>query len=150
MKKISLLAAIAIATIFSSSAFAAPEAITDNEKTSEIINECYPGLKAYYETGLMSIESLTEETLADGSTKYDIKYKFVRNFYDQSEIDDVLKEQYPDIYTMSKIGLLKDIAVYRFVDKDTGDILTNVAYNRNAPQHAPAPRFENRFRHGRQ
>ena len=29
--------------------------------------------------------------------------------------------------------MLKDITVYRFVDKDTGDILTNVAYNRNAP-----------------
>ena len=97
MKKISLLAAIAIATIFSSSAFAAPEAITDNEKTSEIINECYPGLKAYYET-----------------------------------------------------GLLKDVSICRYVDKATGNILTNVAYNRTAPRHAPAPRFENRFRHGRQ
>lgn len=149
MKKISFLAAIAIATVFSTSAFAAPEAITDNEKTSEIINECYPGLKAYYETGVMSIESLTEETLADGSTKYDIKYKFVRNFYDQSEIDDVLKEQYPDIYMMNKIGLVKDISICRFVDKATGNILTNVAYNRIAPQHHPAPRFENRFRQGR-
>ena len=149
MKKISLLAAIAIATIFATNAFASRETITDNEKISEIINECYPDLKAYYDSGVMSIESLQEETLADGCTQYDIKYKFVRNFYDQSEIDDVLKEQYPDIYTMSKIGLLKDIAVYRFVDKDTGDILTNVAYNRNVPQHDPAPRFGNPFRHGR-
>ena len=149
MKKISLLAAIAIATVFSANAFAARETITDSEKISEIINECYPDLKAYYDSGVMSIESLQEETLADGCTQYDIKYKFVRNFYDQSEIDDVLKEQYPDIYTMSKIGLLKDIFIYRFVDKDTGDILTNVSYNRNAPQHAPAPRHGNPFRHNR-
>lgn len=149
MKKISLLAAIAIATVFSTSAFAARETITDSEKTSEIINECYPELKAYYDTGVMSIESLTEETLGDGSTKYDIKYKFVKNYYDQSEIDDVLKEQYPDIYMMSKAGLLKDISIYRFVDKATGNILTNVAYNSNAPQREAAPRFRNWFRHGR-
>ena len=102
MKKISLLAAIAIATIFTTNAFAARETITDSEKISEIINDCYPDLKDYYDTGVMSIESLQQETLADGSTQYDIKYKFVKNYYDQSEIDDVLKEQYPDIYTMSK------------------------------------------------
>ena len=149
MKKISLLAAIAIATIFTTNAFASRETITDSKKISEIINECYPDLKAYYDSGVMSIESLQEETLADGCTQYDIKYKFVRNFYDQSEIDDVLKEQYPDIYMMSKTGLLKDVSICRYVDKATGNILTNVAYNRTAPRHAPAPRFENRFRHGR-
>ena len=149
MKKISLLAAIAIASVFSTSAFAARETITDSEKISEIINDCYPDLKDYYDTGVMSIESLQQETLADGSTQYDIKYKFVKNYYDQSEIDDVLKEQYPDIYAMSKTGFLKDISIYRFVDKATGNILTNVAYNRNVPQHDPAPRFGNPFRHGR-
>ena len=149
MKKISLLAAIAIATIFTTNAFAARETITDNEKITEVINECYPDLKDYYDTGVMSIESLQEETLADGSKQYDIKYKFVKNYYDQSEIDDVLKEQYPDIYMMSKTGLLKDVSICRYVDKATGNILTNVAYNRNAPQHAPAPRFGNPFRHGR-
>ena len=149
MKKISLLAAIAIATLFANNAFAARETITDSEKISEIINECYTDLKDYYDTGVMSIESLLEETLSDGSTQYDIKYKFVKNYYDQSEIDDVLKEQYPDIYMMSKTGLLKDISIYRFVDKATGNILTNVAYNRNVPQRDPAPRFGNWFRHNR-
>lgn len=149
MKKISLLAAIAIATLFANNAFAARETITDSEKISEIINECYPDLKDYYDTGVMSIESLQEETLSDGSTQYDIKYKFVKNYYDQSEIDDVLKEQYPDIYMMSKTGLLKDISIYRFVDKATGNILTNVAYNTTAPQQRPAPRFGNWFRHNR-
>ena len=81
MKKISLLAAIAIATIFATNAFASRETITDNEKISEIINECYPDLKAYYDSGVMSIESLQEETLADGCTQYDIKYKFVTTMF---------------------------------------------------------------------
>ena len=149
MKKISLLAAIAIATVFSTNAFAARETITDSEKISEIINECYPDLKAYYDSGVMSIESLQEETLGDGCTQYDLKYKFVRSILDQSEIDDVLKEQYPEVYMMNKTGLLKDLSVCRFVDKTTGDILTNVTYNRNAPEHAPAPRFGKPFRHSR-
>lgn len=73
--------------------------------------------------------SLKEQTLGDGSTEYGIKYKFVKNYYDQAEIDDVLKAQFPDIYMMSKAGILKDISIYRFVDKNTGKILTNVAYN---------------------
>lgn len=73
--------------------------------------------------------SLKEQTLGDGSTEYGIKYKFVKNYYDQAEIDDVLKAQFPDSYRMSKAGILKDISIYRFVDKNTGKILTNVAYN---------------------
>ena len=149
MKKISLLAAIAIASFFATSANAAQETITDSEKISGIINECYPELKDYYDAGVMSIESLTEETLGDGSTKYDIKYKFVKNYYAQSEIDDVLKEQYPDIYMMSKAGLLKDISIYRFVDKATGNLLTNVAYNSTVPQREAAPRFGGWFRRRR-
>ena len=149
MKKISLLAAIAIATVFATSAYATQETITDAEKISGIINDCYPELKDYYDAGVMSIESLTEETLGDGSTKYDIKYKFVKNYYAQSEIDDVLKEQYPDIYMMSKAGLLKDISIYRFVDKATGNLLTNVAYNSTIPQREAAPRFGGWFRRRR-
>lgn len=129
MKKISLLAALVIASFFAASAYAGQETITDGEKISGIINDYYPELKDYYEAGVMSIESLKEQTLGDGSTEYGIKYKFVKNYYDQAEIDKVLKEQFPDIYRMSKAGILKDISIYRFVDKNTGKILTNVAYN---------------------
>jgi hypothetical protein len=149
MKKISLLAALAIASFFAASAYAGQETITDSEKISSVINDCYPGLKDYYDAGVMSIESFTEETLADGSTEYDITYKFVKNYYDQDEIDNVLKEQYPDIYMMSKAGLLKDISIYRFVDKATGKILTNVAYNSTAPQREATPRHGSWFRRGR-
>ena len=149
MKKISLFAAIAIASIFAVSAHAAQETVTDGEKISEIINDCYPELRDYYDAGVMNVESLKEQTLADGSTEYDIKYKFVKNYYAQDEIDEVLKEQFPDVYQMSKAGLLKDISIYKFVDKATGKILTNVAYNSTRPQREPAPRFGRWFRRGR-
>ena len=148
MKKIILLAATFCA-FFGTSAFAAQETITNDENISKVINECYPGLKDYYEAGVMSVESLQQQTLADGSTEYDIKYKFVKNYYDQGEIEEVLREQYPDIYGMSKAGIIKDISIYRFVDKGTGKILTNVAYNSTHPQQDRAPRFGRWFRRGR-
>lgn len=149
MKKIIILAA-SICALSATAAFAAQVNITDNEKINQVISEYYPDLKDYYEAGVMSVESLKEETLADGSTEYDITYKFVKNYYDQDEIDDVLREQFPDVYGMSKIGLIKDISVYRFVNKATGTILTNVAYNSTRPQPDKAPRFHGpRFRHGR-
>ena len=148
MKKIILLAATFCA-FFGTAAFAAQETITNDEIISKVINECYPGLKDYYEAGVMSVESLQEQTLADGSTEYDIKYKFVKNYYDQGEIEEILREQYPDIYGMSKAGIIKDISIYRFVDKGTGKILTNVAYNSTRPQQDRAPRFGRWFRRGR-
>jgi ABC-type cobalt transport system substrate-binding protein len=70
MKKISLLAALVIASFFAASAYAGQETITDGEKISGIINDYYPELKDYYEAGVMSIESLKEQTLGDGSTEY--------------------------------------------------------------------------------
>ena len=148
MKKIILLAATFCA-FFGTAAFAAQETITNDENISKVINECYHGLKDYYEAGVMSVESLQQQTLADGSTEYDIKYKFVKNYYDQGEIEEVLREQYPDIYGMSKAGIIKDISIYRFVDKGTGKILTNVAYNSTRSQQDRAPRFGRWFRRGR-
>lgn len=133
MKRFVIIAAL-FCTLFGTAAFAAKENITDSEKITKVINDYYPGLKDYYGAGVVSVESLQEQTLADGSTEYNIKYKFVKNYYEQSEIDEVLKEQYPDIYAMKRMGVIKDVSVYRFVDKNTGKILTNVAYNRNTPR----------------
>ena len=132
MKKFVLVITIMLSLI-SVSAYASKESVVESREVSEIINECYPNLKDYYEAGVLSIESLTRQTLGDGSTEYDIKYKFVNNYYEGEELTKVLKEQYPDLYTMSKAGLVKDISIYRFVDKATGKILNYVAYNRSVP-----------------
>lgn len=140
MKKIMFIAAL-FCTLFSNTVFAAKEQITDEQEISKVLANYYPTLKNYYDAGVIEIESLQEETLADGETKYDIRYKFVKNYYDESEIDNVLKEQYPDVYAMKRIGMIKDVSVYRFVYKDTGDILTNVAYNRNTPSRPGFPMF---------
>lgn len=132
MKKFVLVITIMLSLI-SVSAYASKESVVESKEVSEIINECYPNLKDYYEAGVLSIESLTRQTLGDGSTEYDIRYKFVNNYYEGEELTKVLKEQYPDLYMMSKAGLVKDVSIYRFVDRATGKILNYVAYNRSVP-----------------
>ena len=143
MKKIVLLAAL-FCTLFCAQAFAEKRNITDSEEIAKVIGEYYPNLDAYYAAGVIDVDSLYEETLSDGSTKYDIKYKFRKNYYGQDEIDGVLKNEFPDVYAMKAHGVIKDVSVYRFVEKNTGKVLTNVAYNRNTDRKFEIGGFRHR------
>ena len=139
MKKYFVFAAIAF-MFFGVSAFAAKDVVTDNGKIATVIDEYFPTIKEYCDAGVITVDRIEEEYLADGSTECSVYYKLVKNFYDQDEIDTVLKEQYPDIYRMKQKGVIKDVLVYRFLDKNTGEILTEVSYNRNFPKR-PFGRF---------
>ena len=133
MKKIMIIAAL-FCTMFTTYAFAMKEPVTDEEKISEVITNYYPNLKDYYEAGVISLAYLTEETLLDGSTEYNIRYKFINSFYKEDEIDGVLKEKYPQVYNLKRMGLVKNVYAYKFVDGETGEIRTNVGYTRNVPE----------------
>ena len=128
MKKLATIITIVLMFV-SASAFASREPLVEVEKISEVINEYYPDLKDYYEAGVSDVASLTSETLADGTMEYNIRYRFIRNFYEGEELTKVLKEQYPDIYALKRAGLVKDVVVYKFVDKNTGQIFNQIAYN---------------------
>lgn len=143
MKKIIILAAL-FCTLFSTAAFAEREPVTDVEKVSQIISDYYPGISGFYEDGLINVQYLMEETLADGSTEYNIRYRFVKSYYEQAEADKILKEKYPYIYAMKRMGLIKDVGVYRIVNKDTKEIVTNVEYKRaERRMHRPMRRSHN-------
>lgn len=144
MKNLFFIAAI-FCTLLCGTAFASDGTIRDEKEISEIISNYYQGLKDYYDSGLIRVESLNETTLFDGSKEYKIKYKYVKNFYDQSEIDGVLMKEFPRLYSLKKMGLVKDVCVYRYVDKETGEIRTDTAYNRNLPSRGfkPARMAEN-------
>lgn len=143
MKKIIILAAL-FCTLFSTTAFAEREPVTDVEKISQVINDYYPGLSGFYEDGLINVQYLMEETLADGSTEYNIRYCFVKKYYDQTEADKILKEKYPYLYAMKRMGFIKDVGVYRIVNKDTKEIVTNVEYKRaERRMHRPMRRNHN-------
>lgn len=133
MKKIFLLIATAIALFFSTSANAAKEPVTDIEKIHTIIDECYPNLKGYYDAGVMNVVFLNEETLSDGSTEYNIRYKFVNEYYSEGEIAGLLEKEYPNEFILYKAGLLKDVSAFKYVDKETGNIETHLSYNWKFP-----------------
>ena len=127
MKKIALLL-IALLT-FAVSSFAMRETVTDSEKISYVISEYYPSLARYYEEGLIQVASLTEETLLDGDTEYNIRYRFVNAYCEGKELDDVLVKKYPNEYILYKAGMIKDVSVIKYVDRETGEIETHLAYN---------------------
>lgn len=126
MKKFATIIVLMFASIM---AFAMREPVNEPERVSTVINDYYPALRDYYEAGVIDIASLTEEVLADGTTEYNIKYRFVRNVYEGAEKVKVLKECYPDIYALARAGLVKDVLVYKFVDQNTGQIFNQIAYN---------------------
>ena len=128
MKKIALLLTV-VFSLFASNAFAMRETVTDTEKISYVISEYYPSLAQYYEEGLIQVASLTEETLLDGDTEYNVRYRFVNVYCQGKELDDVLVKKYPNEYILYKAGMIKDVSVIKYVDRDTGEIETHLAYN---------------------
>ena len=126
MKK--LLSVIAIAMAFAFTAFAGNYPIVNEEEISEVITNYYPNLSDYYGQGVIKVDALTEDTLADGSTEYNIKYHFVRYQYTGEEFTNVLKEKYYDLYRLSQHGLVKDIVIMKYVNKDTGEIEDHIYY----------------------
>ena len=113
--------------------YTSQETITDEAKVSQIINEYYPKLQEYLDAGVVQVASVKEQTLADGETQYDVKYKFINNYYGEEELTALLKDRYPDIYWGQKVGRVKDVVAYKFVD-DKGNIATNVSYNNVRPR----------------
>ena len=137
MKKMILAIAIAFATIFTANA--AKEPVTDEFKVIEVIEDYYPHLMNYFSEGVLEIASLTEDELLDGSTEYNLKYRFVPYHLTEDELNVLLKSDYTNLYYMKRFGLIKDVSAIRFVDKNTGEVLTKVSYNN----------VERDFRHGR-
>ena len=127
MKHIALLLTALFAFTFNT--FAMRETVTDSEKISYVISEFYPNLAQYYDEGLIQVASLTEETLADGETEYNIRYKFVNAYCEGKELDDVLVKSYPNEYILYKAGMIKDVSVFKYVDRETGEIETHLSYN---------------------
>lgn len=137
MKKIALLFVALLG--FAVSSFAMRETVTDTEKISYVISEFYPNLAQYYEEGLVQVASLTEETLADGETEYNVRYRFIKSYYKEDEIEGLLKEKYPNEYILYRGKLIKDVCAFKYVDKETGNVETFLGYNWAIPTHRRRP-----------
>lgn len=134
MKKIALLFAILFG-MFVSPLYAMKEPVVDEGRIESVIEEAYPHLVDYYEAGLVEVVSMTEETLIDGSKEYNIRYRFVRNYCeDEKEIEGILREKYPRVFGMLRMGLLSDVHVWKYVDQESGEIETGMMYNFREPR----------------
>ena len=139
MKKFFIIAALFAALAFT--AKAEPETINDVEEIEFVIDNYYPHLTKYKEAGVLDVVYLNEESLYDGSTEYNIRYKFVNHYCTGEEMDNILKERRPDVYVLNNAGLLKDVCVIKYVDKNTGNIDVKVSYNWNLSQRRQHHRF---------
>ena len=135
MKKMILAIAMVFAMMFSANAMKEP--VTDEFKVVEVIQNYYPHLTEYFAEGVMEIASLTEETLADGETEYNIKYKLIPYHLNEAELNSLLKTEYTNLYYMKRFGLIKDVSAIKYVDKENGEIKTKVSYNRGEIRHRP-------------
>lgn len=131
MKKIYLILVMVVALLVAScgtAKYTSQAVVTDQAKIEQVINDYYPALKEYQDEGVIQIASVKEQTLADGETQYDVRYKFIENYYEGEDLINLLKEKYPDVYRMYMVGMVKDVQAYKFVD-DKGNVVNNVSYN---------------------
>ena len=132
MKKIYLVLVMMVSLLVAScgtAKYTSQAVITDQAKVEQVIKDYYPALQEYKDAGVIQIASVKEQTLADGETQYDVRYKFINNYYEGEELVALLKEKYPDVYKMYQLGMIKDVQAYKFVD-DNGNVVNNVSYNR--------------------
>ena len=101
------------------------------ESIPYVLSNYYPGLYEYYTQGVLRVTSIREITLADGTIDYNVKYKFVKYYYNtHAERMEVVKELYPELYQMYLNGVIDINSVYKYVDRSTGRISYKVSYNR--------------------
>ena len=111
--------------------YVAGSGVYGSESVEYVLSNYYPGLYEYYKEGVLSVRSIKEITLSDGSIDYNVKYKFVKYYYNtHAERMEVVQKLYPELYQMYLNGVIDINSVYKCVDKTTGKIKYRVSYNR--------------------
>lgn len=95
---------------------------------TEILYNRYPELVNYYEAGVLKITALREIRTEMGYD-YKLKYRFVKRHLEYAERMEVLKELYPELYTMYVNGTIEITSMYKYVDAE-GAIRYHVSYRR--------------------
>lgn len=95
---------------------------------TEVLYNKYPELVNYYEEGVLKITSL-REIRTEAGYDYKIKYRYIKKHLTYEERMIVLKELYPELYTMYVNGTIEITSMYKYVD-DYGTIRYHVSYRR--------------------
>ena len=134
MKKFSLLLVLISSMIFISCAtasYANQRRVKEMDEISYVLANHYPQLYTYYMEGVLDVDSMKEVVLEDGTVDYKVKYHFMKYYYrNHSEMMEVLKNHFPELYQMYLNGVIDITGIYKYVDKDTGVIRNHVLYRR--------------------
>ena len=130
MKKIiALLVGILLVMSCSAQRYANQRTVREMDEVSYVLANYYPQLHEYYTEGVLRVNSMKEIVLEDGTVDYKINYDFIRYYYrDFNQRMEVLKETYPELYNMYVSGVIDVRSMYKYVDKNTGQIKIHVSY----------------------
>lgn len=105
--------------------------VNEMDEISYVLANHYPQLYTYYMEGVLDVDSMKEVVLEDGTVDYKVKYHFMKYYYrNYSEMMEVLKNHFPELYQMYLNGVIEVTGIYKYVDRDTGVIRNHVLYRR--------------------
>jgi hypothetical protein len=131
MKKIRIFLGMLLLAVVTSCATSAlaQRRITEMDEEAIILKERYPQLFNYYMEGVLKVNSLREYVNENGDVDYNLKYSFVRYYYrNHYDMLDALKTYLPDLHYMYVNGIIEVTSLYKYVDRETGQIRHRARY----------------------
>lgn len=103
--------------------------ITQMDEVTYVLANNYPQLHTYYMEGVIRVNSVKEMYLPDGRMEYKVDYRYTRFYYrDIRDKLEIIRVYYPELYDMYVNGVITFGTVYRYVDRETGEIKLHVSY----------------------
>lgn len=133
MKKIRIFFIAALLAVVTSCATAvyAQRRVSEMDEEAIVMQERYPQLFNYYMEGVLRVNSLKEYVNENGEIDYKLKYSFVRYYYrNHYDMLEAMKTHLPDFYYMYINGIIEVTSMYKYVDRETGQIRYRARYRR--------------------
>lgn len=131
MKKffLSLMVVLMMLTSCSAQRYVSQRPITQMDEVTYVLANNYPQLHTYYMEGVIRVNSVKEMYLPDGRMEYKVDYRYTRFYYrDIRDKLEIIQVYYPELYDMYVNGVITFGTVYRYVDRETGEIKLHVSY----------------------
>lgn len=103
--------------------------VTQMDEITYVLANNYPQLHNYYMEGVIRVNSIKEMYLPDGRMEYKVDYRYTKFYYrDIRDKLEIIQVYYPELYDMYVNGIITIGTVYRYVDRNTGEIKLHVSY----------------------
>lgn len=126
---LSMILALVMMTSCSAQRYVSQRPITQMDEVTYVLANNYPQLHNYYMEGVIRVNSVKEVYLPDGTMDYKVDYRFTRFYYrDIRDKLEIIQVYNPELYDMYVNGVITFGTVYRYVDRQTGEIKLHVTY----------------------